>query len=179
MTHAFRVGLAGLAVAVTLPLGLGGQVPPHDCKPWGNKTALGTMCTLAHDDTVKGRQFPAGTRLHYDSSGVLDFFWITKPAAFAGLTLNGTASGPHHALYRDGRPRVLWLEHTQDVQGVPCRPIRFWTEVVGRTSAVSFHPNGRLAACRLGRAATIQGRRFDKGARVLLDASGRLMTEAR
>jgi hypothetical protein len=156
----------------------GAQTPPLDCKPWGATAALGRMCTLAHDDTVKGHTLPAGTRLHYDTTGALDFFWITKPALFDGLELNGTGEGPHHLLYGSGSPRLLWLSRTQDVQGVPCRPISFWTEIIGRTSAVRFHPNGRLQECRLGRDATIQGRRFDRGERVAFDTAGVLAPAA-
>jgi hypothetical protein len=39
--------------------------------------------------------------------------------------------------------------------------------------------NGKLAAGRLGRAATILGRRFGKGDQVFLDPSGRLAFGAR
>ncbi len=166
--------VALLAMLGGVAVNAGAQNSPLSCKPWGNKPSVGTMCTLAHDDTVKGHRLPAGTRLHYDTTKALDFFWITKPAVFEQLELAGTASGPHHALYPDGTPRMLWLARTQEVQGVPCRPISFWTEVIGHTSAVFFHSNGRLAACRLGRVATIKGRAFAKGDRVAFDANGGL-----
>ncbi|MDQ8154172.1 MAG: hypothetical protein P3B98_05870 [Gemmatimonadota bacterium] len=170
----FAVACALLG-AVLAPSAATAQSSPLACKPWGRKPPLGTLCTLAHDDTVKGRRLPAGTLLRYDSTGALIFFWLTKPAVIDGLALEGSSDGPHHTLFPDGAPRMWWLSRTQDVQSVPCRPIRFWTEVVGRSSAVYFHRNGTLAACRLGRAAVVRGRRFASGDRVAFDSTGALV----
>jgi hypothetical protein len=150
------------------------QTKPLACNAWRDKPALGTLCTLAHDDTVFGRWMPAGTRLRYDTSGVLTYVWFVKDATLEGLMLRGSSDGPHHTFYPDGTPKMLWLASTQDVQGVPCRPISFWTEIVRRTSAVYFHPSGRLKACRLGQAATIQGVALSKGARVEFDGAGKI-----
>ena len=166
-------------LAIGTPRQASAQTPPLRCAPWGGERSPGTMCTLAHDDTVKGHRLPAGTRLRYDTTGMLKFFWINTPTTVDGLELAGTGEGPHHVLYADGTPRMWWLARTQEVQGVPCRAISVWTEIIGRTSAVTFHPNGRLHACRLGRAATIGGRRFATGDRVAFDAKGVLAAEAR
>lgn len=154
------------------------QTPPLSCAPWG-KGSLGTACTLAHEDTVKGHTLPAGTILHYTPAGVLDFFWLPKPAIVDGLELAGTRDGPHQMLFQDGAPRGLWLNRTQAVQGVPCRAISFWTEIIGHSSLVRFHPNGRLQACRLGRDAVIQGQSRSKGDRVAFTATGALAPETR
>lgn len=173
----------GTRVVVAIAL-LGGLAVPGDaaaqssrpsCRPWGRKPTVGLLCTLAQEDTVKGHRLPAGTLLRYDSTGVLTFFWLTKPAVVDGLALQGSSDGPHHTLFPDGAPRMWWLSRTQEVQGVPCRPIRFLTEVLGRSSAVYFHRNGRLAACRVGRDAVVRGRRFDSGDRVAFDSSGALV----
>jgi hypothetical protein len=168
-----RHSLACVAI-VMATRALPAQTPPLNCNPYGNTPSLGTMCWLTHDDTVKGRKFPSGTLLHYTPAGILDFFWIKKPAVVDGLELAGTSEGPHHMLYQDGAPRGFWLNRTQDVQGVPCRPISFWTEIIRHTSLVRFHPNGRLQSCRLGRDATVQGRSFKQGDRVAFDAAGSL-----
>lgn len=161
-------------VLVMATRGLSAQTPPLNCNPWGKEPSLGTMCWLTHDDTVKGHLLPSGTLLHYTAAGVLDFFWLKKPAVVDGLELAGTGEGPHHMLYQNGTPRGLWLNRTQDVQGVPCRPISFWTEIIRHTSVVRFHPNRRLQSCRLGRDANIQGRTVKKGDRVAFDAAGTL-----
>ena len=170
------LGASALAVCVSAAAA---QTKPLACKPWGTTPALGTMCTLARDDTVFGHKMPAGTKLHYDSLKVLDFFVYVKDGPFDGLELNGTPDGPHHVLYPTGSPRMLWLARTQDVQGVPCRPISFWTEIIRHSSAVFFHPSGRLRACRLGRNATIQGVAFSRGDRVERDDAGKIVSLVR
>lgn len=175
------IGLAGLAVVVgaLAPHAPETQARPLDCKPWGKKPSLGTGCTLTRDDTVFGRQMPAGTQLHYDTLRVLDFFVYPKNALFEGLELAGTPTGPYQFLYPNGTPRRLWLARTQDVQGIPCRGMSFWTEIVGRTSAVSFHPSGHFSACRLGRAALIRGVALARGDRVELDDNDALVRGGR
>lgn len=164
-----------LALSALWPGRTNAQTRPLDCKAWGNKPALGTVCTLAHDDTVVGHRMPAGTRLHYDTLKVLDYFIYAQDGAFEGLELRGTRDGPFQFLYPDGTPKQLWLARTQDVQGVPCRPISFWTEIARRSSAVYFHPGGRLKACRVGREVRIQGVTFRRSERVELDAVGQLV----
>lgn len=151
------------------------QTPPLNCTPWGKPSMRGTMCTLAHDDTVKGNRLPAGTMIHHDSTNTLNFFWLVKPARVRDLDLAGGSDGPHHNIWPDGTIRITYLSHPQTIQGVPCRSFRVLREIFGHTSRVSFHRNGRLAACRTDQAVTVQGKRFSGGDLVQLDSLGQLL----
>jgi hypothetical protein len=81
-----------------------------------------SLGTLAHDDTVFGRRMPAGTVLHYDTAGVMNFAWFRQNTIFEGLERRGTGDGPHQTFRSDGTPKVLRLARTQEVQGVPAWP---------------------------------------------------------
>jgi hypothetical protein len=177
--RAAPVALLALSIGALALSPASAQTKPLACKPWGTKPSLGTVCTLAHDDTVFGRRMPAGTVLHYDTAGVMNFVWFRQNTIFEGLELRGTGDGPHQTFRPDGTPKMLWLARTQEVQGVPCRPISLWTELVGGTSAVYFHPSGRLRACRLGRAATIQGVAFLKGDHIEMGDGGKIVVGKR
>ncbi|MDI3527460.1 MAG: hypothetical protein PWR03_1643 [Tenuifilum sp.] len=77
--------------------------------------------------------------------------------------------------YANGKLALAWLAKPEDIQGVPCAPASFWTELFGGSAAVSFYANGKLAKCKLSRDATINGRSFEKGDLVSFDPKGRLI----
>jgi hypothetical protein len=167
--------LVAVGLAALVPARAESQAKPMTCGPWGGDKVRGTYCLLKRDTTMLGHPLVAGTHVLFDSAGALRIIVLAKDANFNGLLLKGSGDGPHHVLYADGTPKMLWLARTQDVQGVPCRPISFFTEIIRHTSAVHFHPSGRLRACRLGRDANIQGRTFASGDPIEFDSAGTLL----
>jgi hypothetical protein len=167
--------LLTLFVASAASLAAQGTSGRMMCGAWRGDSSNGTWCTLVHDDTIFGRTLPAGSNVRYDAHGTLRYFVVHRATTFDGMPLAGTSDGPHHELYADGRPQRLWLAAAHPVQGVPCRAVSVWREIVGRSSVVVFHPNGRLRQCRLARRTNIQGRDLPSGALVIFDSAGTLL----
>lgn len=170
-----RALLLTVLMAAVVPVTTPKASPRMTCGSYRGDAARGTWCTLLQADTVMGRQFAAGTNLRYDPSGVLRYFVLKQPTVVDGWWLAGGSSGPHHEVYANGTPRMFWLARSQDIQGIPCRAMSFWTEIIRQSSAVLFYPNGHLQRCRTAREVTIQGQRFGPGALVRMSDAGVLL----
>ena len=180
ITMAMRWTVMALVCSASLSAEvLPAQAVHRNCKPFGSKEPRIIGCTLTADDTVFSRPMPVGSLLHFDSAGTYKYFEFRKPTVYEKLLLAGGDDGPHHSVFPDGAPKIFWLETVQEIQGVPCRPMRVWTEIIGHSSEVLFHRNGKLKACRVGRALSLQGRSVEKGDRVEFDSAGLLIAPAR
>lgn len=167
--------MTGLLLSALLALMTQAPTYPDGCVPFGSKEPNIIGCTMSRDGVAFGRPMPAGSLLHYDAAGTYKYFEFRKPFTYDGYLLAGSGDGPHHMVYPDGAPRGIWLSTDQEVQGVPCRKYGVFTEIIQRSSLVRFHPNGKLAGCRVSRKVTIQGVEFGKGAAVAFDVEGKLV----
>ena len=135
------------------------------CQRWVWWYADGSIdnLELAHDRSVQGHAFPAGTRLFFDEEGRLAHAWLSRDTELDGLACRGKWK-IDTAFHPNGHIKAFFPPDDLELDGVWCEASVF--------HPVYLHPNGRLAQCKLARAARVHGRQFESGATLRLDEQG-------
>jgi hypothetical protein len=134
-------------------------------------------CTLARAHAFGSLLLPARSEIlmHRDGSGVVK---LPSDTRLEGHLCRSNAYGDFSAgFYSTGLLKWCYLVDDETIEGVPCRHGSFWAEITGDLM-VEFHPNGRLAGCRLAAAVTLAGDRHAKGERIALDTEGKVLRGA-
>ncbi|GEM_PF-5418557 len=119
---------------------------------------------------------PEGTIINKRTRDKIYCFLIRNTEIQGLLCRGDTHEGWETVFYTNGKLALAWLAQEEEVQGVPCAPANFWTELFGGSAAVRFYDNGKLAKCKLARDVTIEGHFFKKGDHIRFDREGRLMS---
>jgi hypothetical protein len=119
---------------------------------------------LAHDRSVQGHAFPAGTRLFFDEEGRLAHAWLSRDTEIDGLPCRGKWK-IDTAFHPNGRVRAFFPPDDLELAGVWCEASVF--------HPVYLHADGRLAQCRLARDARVHGHELEAGTMLRLDETGR------
>ncbi len=135
------------------------------------------FCTLAREDTLSGQPLAAGTMVHFDEQGFVDWCFLQENTRIQGHFCRGEGHGFQTGFHPNGQIELAWLVEEEEIDGVPCAKFSFFSDVLGGPSGVHFHENGRLKSCKLSRQFTIEERTFEKGDRVQFDSEGRLVVE--
>jgi hypothetical protein len=136
-------------------------------------------CFLAGDQTIDGRPLPAGTRVALDREGHLDWVFLPATTEIAGHRCRGGGHDFMTGFHPGGALRLCWLAEDEEIQGIPCSKVtgigEMWRGLFsrGRHGGVYFHPDGKLASCRLSRDVTLGDSRYEAGSRVEIDGEGR------
>lgn len=130
-------------------------------------------CAVSRETQFGEAAVPKGSRIHVNRAGKPDFVFLSQDTKVRNLTCRGGGHSYMTAFYGSGKLRLCWLAADQDVDGVPCMRASFWSDVFGGGVGTYFHENGRLSKCKLNRGFTIDGRSFERGDHIALDANGR------
>ena len=117
---------------------------------------------------------PEGAIIHARKNNII-YCFLPKDMEIQGVWCRGHNNDWETGFYTNGRLALAWLPHDQMIQNIPCMAASFWTEVFSKSARVQFHPNGKLARCKLSRDGTIQGRFYEKGTIVHFDEQGRAL----
>jgi hypothetical protein len=131
---------------------------------------------LARQDTFTGQCLPAGTRITLTLQGALDWCELPTDMQIQGILCKGEGVGGWQmAFYPNGKLKLAWLAHDQEIQGFPCMEASYGADVGGGDVGIHFHDNGNLARCKLAKVFTVAGHKFNKGEHVNLDREGKLV----
>jgi hypothetical protein len=119
---------------------------------------------LALDRDVQGHRLPAGTRVFFDVEGRLAHAWLSEDTRIGGLACRGRWK-IDTAFHPSGRVRAFFPPETIEIDGIACTASIF--------HPVYLHPDGRLQQCKLAGDVTLQGRSFERGSVLCIDAAGR------
>ncbi|BBB32008.1 hypothetical protein TTHT_0405 [Thermotomaculum hydrothermale] len=118
---------------------------------------------------------PKGTIIHKRTKDKI-YVFLPHNTKIQGLLCRGDKhQGWETVFYTNGKLALAWLAKPAVIQGIPCAAASFWTELFGGTAAVTFHPDGKLAGCKLAKDVTIDGHTFKKGDYVRFDSKGKLI----
>jgi len=124
---------------------------------------------LSVDREVQNHSFPAGTRVFFDRDGRLAHAWLSRDTVVGGLPCRGRWK-IDTAFHPNGRVRAFFPPDTFEIDGVQC--------VASVFHPVYLHPEGRLRQCKLAADVTLDGRTFERGETLTLDASGKPSADA-
>ncbi len=119
---------------------------------------------LARDCAVQNHAFPAETRLFFDEQGRLAHAWLSRETEVDGHLCRGKWK-IDTAFHPNGRVKAFFPPEDLELDGVWCEASVF--------DPVYLHENGKLQACKLARDAVVDGRKFEAGRKIALDAAGR------
>jgi len=119
-------------------------------------------------------QVPADAEVFWTGDGKRIGCFLPYDVMIQGVLCRG---GRHRdwetVFYPDGKLYLAWLAKDQRIQDIPCMKATFLGELLRRgTAGVRFHPNGRVARCRVSEACVIRGHAFKRGEMVYLDPNG-------
>jgi hypothetical protein len=130
-------------------------------------------CTLDHDAIVRNAPLPKGAAVAFNEDGSHAYVFLPKTTTIEGYACKGSGHNFMTTFHDNGRLKLCWMEENRDVQGIPCAGFSVWSDVLsGNPSGVYFHPDGRLAECRVTRDVKVGGRAYTQNERIYLDASG-------
>jgi hypothetical protein len=124
---------------------------------------------LARDLSVQGHAFPQGTRVFFDREGHLAHAWLSANTTLDGLPCRGRWK-IDTAFHPNGHVRAFFPPEDYEIDGVLCEASVF--------HPVYLHPDGHLAQCKLARDVVLDGRTFERGTILALDASGKAMVSS-
>jgi hypothetical protein len=126
--------------------------------------------TASRDIELGRFTIPAGTWVFQDKDGVVTVCAFPRNIEVQGHLCHGSGGpkGVQAAFYPDGALKQYFLCSDTRIQGIPCKAGIF-------NESVELYENGRLKACALSEDLVRDGRRYDKGSRIRLDADGRVI----
>lgn len=155
-----------------------GQTPnPYACKGQTKHYPSGNLevCTLATAQVVSNLMLPANTVTCFNDDKTLRFFFLEKPTMLNGYMCKGKGHNWMQTIYPNGKPKLMWLEHDEVINGIPCMSASFMGDVFGGSAGVHFYENGNVAQCKLSKDFTYKGTAFKKGDKLHLDQSGNII----
>ena len=133
-------------------------------------------CILARDTTfANGLVLPAGAQVSFDRQRLPDMAFLPAHRELDGHLCAGDGPGGMMTnFYPTGRVRFCNLTRPAVIDGIPCQKTTFWMAVRTGHSGVYFHEDGRLHACLLSEATTIDGKVVPARTVVRFDRDGHL-----
>ena len=160
----------------------------------------GLVIGLLNEDTMIGGRACERGWVHIHSNGVPAAFTAAKPIELARFTIpaeswvfqnpegivtvcafprdteiqghscraSGGPTGVQAAFYPSGALKQYFLRNDTRIQDIPCK-----AGVFGQS--IELYESGRLKACVLSESLTRDGRIYQKGKRIQLDAEGRIL----
>ncbi len=127
---------------------------------------------LAHDDTVFGQWFLAGTGIHMTKDGRIDWCFLPKDCKIQGHTFSGGGHEWMTEFYPSGKLKSGGLAEEELIDGIPCAPGTFWNEVFGGGGRTYFYESGKLMYAKVAHEVTYQGHLIEKGKHIKLKEDG-------
>ncbi|HEX5051662.1 MAG TPA: hypothetical protein VFZ65_07825 [Planctomycetota bacterium] len=147
------------------PASIGG-VP---CRGWVRLQPDGSLGSyeLASETTIQGHTLPAASYVWLDDEGRLQSCFLAQDTEIQGYLCRGGPFKFATAFHPDGSLRAFFPREPVTIDGVSC--------AVSPLAPVFLHPDGHLAACRLGADLVRDGQTLRAGKDVHLDAQGRIV----
>ena len=142
------------------------EVPGYPCAAgyaWFFGDGRLSSCSVSRDTAFGELTVPAGSEIYLTADGKPRFVFLSHDAHVGGYFCRGGKRTWSTALYPDGKLKTCWLAADSVIDGVPCVRAGFAADVFGGGAQTEFHDDGRLAACKLARGATVGGRAYRRG----------------
>lgn len=133
------------------------------------------VCSLAKAQVVSNLELPGQTVVCFNEDETVRFFFLHEPALLNGHLCKGKGHEWMQTIYPNGKPKLLWLEKDETIQGIPCKAASFTGDVFGGSAGVHFYEDGKLAQCKLSTDFTYQGKKFRRGKKLRLDMQGKIV----
>lgn len=126
--------------------------------------------TAADEIQLPALRIPRGTWVIQDPNGIVSICAFPGDTEVQGHLCRGSGgpAGVQASFYPSGRLKQFYLRDDTTIQDIPCK-----SGVLG--NSIELHENGQLKTCTLGKSITRDGKPYQKGKRVQIDAQGRIL----